>query len=247
VYSKSDGKPLALASLTIGKGNYYANYEGNLSFFRTVFPEKVEVFHFGYDEKTVQLPFAIFYSSARIFLDVASYEAIQRQVLDIFSGVASYEYEYYLNVSGEDSKSQEFAAKYDGANFFFESKSDFSGSHMKVWSIDGQMYKSDDNLFIEGPLTAEEEQALCQQNIVFIPIQVLFASIFPFDSPDEIRVENDVIYFAWENGHMEIKISENRFPVEVNFESKENTTNVVYKLVLNIKNINGEVKIADEL
>lgn len=247
VYSKSDGKPIAFTSMTRGKSNYYTNYTGNLSFFRTAFPEEVKFFHLGYDEKAVQLPFAIFYSSARIFLDTANYEEIQGQILDIFGGVASYEYKYYLTVSGENSKSQEFVAECDGENFFFESNGDFSGSHMKIWSIDGQMYKSDGNLLVEGPLTAEEKQALYERNIVFIPIQELFASIFPSDIPNETRVENNVIYFAWESGNMEIKISENRFPVEVNFESKESATNIVYKLVLNIKNINGEVKITNEL
>lgn len=247
VYSKNDGKPIAFASMTRGKSNYYTNYQGNLSFFRTVFPEEVKFFHLGYDEKTVQLPFAIFYSSERIFLDTASYEEIQGQILDIFGGVASYEYEYSLTVSGDNSKSQEFVAKCNGGNFFFESNGDFSGSHMKIWSIDGQMYKSDGNLFVEGPLTTEEKQALYEKNIVFIPIQELFASIFPSDIPNETRVENNVIYFTWENGSMEIEISENKFPVKVNFESTESATNVVYKLVLNIKNINSEVKITNEL
>jgi len=229
VYSKNDGKPIAFASVTRGKSNYYTNYQGNLSFFRTAFPEKVKFFHLGYDEKTVQLPFAIFYSSARIFLDTANYEEIQGQILDIFGEVTSYEYKYYLTVSGENSKNQEFVAKCDGKNFFFESNGDFSGSHMKVWSID------------------EEKQALYERNIVFIPIQELFTLIFPSDIPDETRVENNVIYFAWENGSMEIKISEDGFPIEVNFESTESATNVVYKLVLNIKNINDEVKITNEL
>ncbi|MEA3313776.1 MAG: hypothetical protein U9Q18_05310 [Caldisericota bacterium] len=247
IYSKDDGKPIAFASATRGKSNYYTNYQGNLSFFRTAFPEKVKLFRLGYNEKTVQLPFAIFYSSARIFLDTASYEEIQGQIFDIFDGVSSYEYEYYLTVSGENSKSQEFVAKCDGKNFFFESNGDFSGSDMKIWSIDSQMYKSDDNLLVEGPLTAEEKQALYERNIVFIPIQELLTLIFPADLPNEIKVENNVIYFAWENGNMEIKISENRFPVEVNFESKESATNVAYKLMLNIMNINGEVNITNEL
>ncbi len=243
ICSEETGEPISFVSVTRFNRVFHTDYYGNLSFLRMALPEKIKLSRVGYKEKTVRLPFALFFSSNKFLLDTANYAEVQSEILDILKKVTSYEYNYHLTVSGKSNNNQTIVVKFNNGNFFFENDNDFTNVHIKVWYINDELYKSENNGPVIGPLTEQEKQALSRESMVFLPVADLLSSIFPSEVPSEARNENNTLHFIWNNKDMEIKISEKNYPELISLDSNDVENSTTYKLVLKIKSVNGKVKI----
>ena len=233
------------ASVILPHSQLFSDSSGSVSFVSSIFQRSVKVQRIGYIEREVTLPFHLFYSKSKIFVNEADYSVIEKQLKDFMKGIHSYAYSYDLSVKKDNKvQSQHIEAMLNGNDFLFDNKSDFTGANYKILYKGSNLYLLKDGNY--ELLKDEEKEKFTSQNILFISAPEIVSSLLLTDKPEKVLVHKTVIDISWDTASGQttftVLLNKNGFPYS--FEFTSDSDNVLYQVKFELRNINGRINIA---
>ncbi len=245
VLGSGNNSPVPYSLISLSHSQAVADINGRASFTSSIFQRRIKIWRLGFDEKEILLPFRFYYSENKVFMEEADYPEIKKQINAILQEMRSYSYSYNLSVTSEEGNTQTQAiqATYDGHNFMFDNKSDFTGVNYKILYKNDSLYlwKNDNFQLLQG----EDKEKFTSQNVLFIGVSDIVTSLLPDRTPSDILVNKDIVHIMWndETGTTDllIKVGKNGFPMDFSFNNKSGGS--VYTVQLKIQNINEQINI----
>ena len=245
VLDSRNNSPIPYASIVLSHSRVVADVNGRVSFISSIFQRRIKIQRIGFIEKGILLPFRFYYSKNKVFMEKADYPGIKKQISSVLQEMHSYTYSYDLSVTSKEGniQTQAVQATYDGHNFIFDNRSDFTGVNYKILYKNGHLYlwKNDSFQLLQG----EDEDKFTSKNILFIQISDIVTSLLPDKTPSDILADKNIVHIIWngETGNTDllIKVDKNGFPVDFSFNNKSKGN--IYTVQLKIEHINEQISV----